>query len=138
MSVDSTLSADRSGVYHAPDELPLLRARAARAGALWLEVDAATVDGKPGLMSALERGLALPATFGANWDALADSLQDLSWRPASGYVLHLKNAQGLRAALGPDWVRLLDVLRTTAEYWAQRHKLFLVVVDGAEGLPSWS
>jgi hypothetical protein len=138
MSADSTLSADRSGVYRASDELSQLRARASHAGVLWLEVDAATVDDKASLMSALARGLAFPATFGANWDALADSLQDLSWRPASGYVLHLKNGQGLRAALGPDWVRLLDVLRTTAEYWAQRRKPFVVIVDGAEGLPSWS
>lgn len=138
MSTDPTLSADRSGVYRASDELSELWERAARAGALWLEVDAGTVDDKSGLMSTFARGLAFPATFGENWDALADSLQDLSWRPASGYVLHLKNAHGLRAALGPDWVRLLDVLQTTADYWAQRRKPFVVVVDGAEGLPSWS
>jgi hypothetical protein len=138
MSADPTLSADSSGVYRTSNDISTLRACAVRAGALWLEVEVVSITDKPGLMSLLARGLGFPATFGANWDALADSLQDLSWRPASGYVLHLRNAHGLRGALGPEWVRLLEVLRTTAEYWARRRKLFLVVIDGAEDLPSWN
>jgi hypothetical protein len=138
MSADPRLSADTSGVYRISDDVSPLRARALRAGALWLEIDVVSVTDKAGLMSLLARGLGFPETFGANWDALADSLQDLSWLPASGYVLHLRNAEGLRGSLGPDWVRLLEVLRTTAEYWARRRKLFLVVIDGAEDLPSWN
>jgi hypothetical protein len=138
MNADSTLSADSSGVYRASDDVSQLRVRAARAGAAWLELDAATVGDKSALMSVLARSLGFPTTFGANWDALADSLQDFSWRPASGYVLHLKNGDALEAALGPEWIRLLDVLRTTAQYWAQRRKPFVVVIDGAEGLPLWS
>src|SRR4051812_2658602 len=122
MSVDPTLPIDASGIYRTPDDVSQLRARAARAGAAWLEVDTASVRDKAGLMSILAHALHFPPTFGSNWDALADTLQDVSWHPASGYVLHFRSAAPLREALGADSVTLVEVLRTTAQYWAQHRK----------------
>jgi hypothetical protein len=138
MSVDPTLPLDASGIYRTPDDLSELRARAVRAGVAWLEVDTANVRDKSGLMSVLAHALQFPPTFGSNWDALADTLQDFSWHPASGYVLHFRNAAPLRAALGADWVTLVEILRTTARYSAQHRKFFIVLMDDAEDLPSWN
>lgn len=39
------------------------------------------VDGKRELIAALRTALEFPAWVGANWDALADALRDLSWLP---------------------------------------------------------
>lgn len=44
-------------------------------------VDLAAAVDKAGIMDAFADGLALPAWFGRNWDALDDALMDLSWWP---------------------------------------------------------
>jgi hypothetical protein len=76
-------------------------------------------------IQALAKGLAFPEWFGGNWDALEDSLSDLSWRPAKGHVLVL---EGL--APGDDAGILVDVLRAAAEHWsARRVPFFAVLID---------
>ena len=138
MSAPRKLSVASSGVYRTPADVSRLRARAAASGAAWLKIDGGAAHDKPGLMTLLARALQLPPSFGANWDALADSLQDFSWRPAPAYVLHVAGAEALRQALGADWGRLLEVLQATAGYWIGRGKPFVVIMDGAEELPSWT
>src|SRR4051812_41424045 len=138
MSAPSKLSVASSGVYRTSADVSELRARAASSGAAWLDIDAGAAQDKAGLMTLLAQTLQFPRGFGANWDALADSLQDFSWRPAAGYVLHVRAADALRQALGGDWGRLLEVLQATARYWTGRGKPFVVIMDGAEELPSWT
>ena len=137
MSMPSKFAPRSSGVYAAPADMSKLRAQAASSHAVWLELGGERVRDKSGLMSLIAATLHFPPGFGANWDALADSLQDFSWMSAAGYVLHVRHAEALRQALGADWDRLLDVLQATAGYWAERSKPFVVIMDGAEGLPSW-
>jgi hypothetical protein len=137
MTAPSKLVADRSGVYRTPGDPSELRARAAASGVQWLEADVANARDKAGLMQVLGRALAVPAGFGANWDALADSTQDLGWRSAQGYVLHLRHADRARDALGPEWTRLVEVLRASADAWRVRGKPFIAILDGAEDLAEW-
>ena len=111
--------ASRSGVY---------RARAADAV---LEVtrnsdlDVAVIDGESRVIDAIARALDFPQWFGGNWDALEDSLGDLSWRSGSGHILLFR-----KHPAGEDLGMLIDILRSTAEYWARRRKpFFAVLVD---------
>ena len=137
MSAPSKILPERSGLYRTPLDLSELRAQAVAKGAEWLEADLGAVRDKAGLLSVLAAALRVPAGFGANWDALADSLQDLSWRTAPGYALHLRHAERARQALGPEWDRLIDVLRLSAHAWRQRGKPFIAIIDGAQELPAW-
>jgi len=137
MSAPPKLTADRSGVYGMPGDASELRAHATRSGVQWLEADIGNVRHKAGLMRVLAEALGVPAGFGANWDALADSLQDLGWRSAPGYVLRLRHADRARQALGPEWDRLVAVLRASAEAWRLRGKPFIAILDAAEDLPAW-
>lgn len=73
-------------------------------------IDLASVPGKPGLLQVFAAALELPSTFGHNWDALADSLGDLSWLPAPGYMLVLDHPDGLREAAPHDFDTLLEIL----------------------------
>lgn len=108
----------RSGVYRARDAQAILEA--AQGSAL----DVVMIDVEDGgVFESMARALGFPDWFGANWDALEDCLGDLSWRPAEGYVLVLRSAPA-GDALGV----LLDVLRSSAEYWAGRGKPFFAVV----------
>ena len=133
----AAFTAARSGVYRAPPHADGLRERAAAAQLEWLEADLAAATTKTTLLGALAAAGAFPAAFGHNWDALADSLGDLSWRPAAGYVLRLRNTSGAQHALGADWDTLLEVLRAAAGEWKARGKPFVVFVDDA-ALPAWS
>jgi hypothetical protein len=115
-----------------------LRRQAAASGIVWLEADLQGVRDKSGLMQAMAEALAVPAGFGANWDALADSLQDLGWRAAAGYVLQVRHPDTARTALGPEWFRFMQILRESAKAWAMRGKPFVALVDGAAELPAWT
>ena len=74
--------------------------------------------------------LAFPGWFGKNWDALADSLGDLSWRKGIGHVLVFRDCPP-----GDDGAMLLDVLRSAAEHWAKQGKpFFAILLDPAQKL----
>jgi hypothetical protein len=128
----------RSGVYRAPATLQSIRRAAAADGLAWLEVDLAQAATKADVLDAFASACAFPPTFGRNWDALADVLQDMSWSPAHGYVLHLRQAATAAQRLGCDWPTLLEVLSTSAMYWKEHGKAFVAFVDDKPELASWT
>jgi hypothetical protein len=86
---------------------------------------------KPELLKNIAAALDFPDWFGANWDALEDCLSDLSWSKAGGHVLLFEEAER-----GDDLGVLIDVLRSSAEFWAGRGKpFFAVFIDPARSLP---
>lgn len=123
------------GVYASPRELAPLRR--AFSGALdeWREVDLSAVRDKAGVLAASARALDFPSSFGANWDAWADSLQDLSWLRWSRLVIHVRGAAGVRNAAPDDWRIALDILDDAAKYWSTRGRTLLVLVEGGGAPP---
>lgn len=92
-------------------------------------LDVVSIDARKPL-EAIARELHFPAWFGGNWDALEDSLGDLSWRKGEGHVLLLTGYPE-----GDERRVLVDVLRSSAEYWAGRGKpFFAVFIDPASKL----
>lgn len=109
----------RSGVYRAARTDVI--ADAVRGSAL----DVAEISlSKEDLFKAFAAALEFPAWFGQNWDALEDCLGDLSWRAAEAHVLMLLHHDRLAK---DDLGVLLDVLASSAEYWAARGKPFFAV-----------
>ena len=89
-------------------------------------LDGADIDLQGGdALRAIAKALRFPDWFGGNWDALEDCLGDLSWRPGDGHVFVLRNWQALK---GDDFGVLVDVLRSSAEYWSGRGKPFFAVL----------
>src|SRR5205814_10122314 len=114
----------RSGVYRTRDESAILDATRAA------PLDVAVVEAKDNVFDSLSRALDFPNWFGRNWDALEDVLADLSWRKGDGHVVIFRTYP-----TGEDFGILVDVLRTTAEYWAGRGKpFFAVCLDPAKTL----
>lgn len=100
----------------------------AQAGAA-LEFAVARIDldgciDKAELLKRVSAALGFPDWFGHNWDALADSLEDLSWLPAAGYLLLLERAQDWQAQAGDDAATLLDILNEASAQWAEARKPF--------------
>lgn len=109
--------AKRSGVYRASRADEILDAT--RDGAL----DVVTIDLGAGVFDSMARALDFPDWFGRNWDALEDCLGDLSWRGDRGRVLILRNAPR-----GEARGTLLEVLGTSAQYWAREGRPFFAVL----------
>lgn len=111
--------ASRSGVYRAPAGDAVLEVTRGS------DLDVAVIDGQSRVIEKIAQALDFPEWFGGNWDALEDSLGDLSWREGSGHVLVFRSHPA-----GDELGVLIDILRSTAEYWAQRRKpFFAVLVD---------
>ena len=109
--------ASRSGVYRTRRAAPVLDA--ARETGL----DLARIDAQQALFERMAKALDFPDWFGRNWDALEDCLGDLSWRGGSGHVLLFESFPR-----GDELGVLLDVLRSSAEYWAGRGRPFFAVL----------
>ena len=106
----------RSGVYRASG------AQAIEEATRGSDLDVVAIDARADLFEAMARALDFPAWFGGNWDALEDSLSDLSWRKGEGHVLVLRSYPA-----GDELGVLTDVLRTAAKYWAGRGRPFFAV-----------
>ena len=118
------LDASRSGVYRTARADEILDA--VRGSKLRL-VRIAYAE-KDALLKRIAEALDFPDWFGGNWDALEDCLSDL---PEAGYVLLFEHARA-----GDDLGVLIDVLRSSAEQWAERGKpFFAVFIDPARALP---
>jgi hypothetical protein len=116
--------AARSGVYRASRDADILEATR---GA---DLDVVALDAAGELFEQLARQLGFPEWFGGNWDALEDCLGDLSWRADAGRVLVFRSWPS-GEALGT----LVDVLRSSADFWAGRGRpFFAVFIDPARRL----
>lgn len=128
----------RAGVYH----LPLagreeIIAAATSCGYAVFRVNLAEVQDKAGLLAALAREMAFPEWFGQNWDALADCLADLSWRPAEGYLVLLENCDLLHARALDDHLKALELFAAAAKEWREQGIALWCLVDmQADGI-SW-
>jgi len=123
--------ATRSGVYRTAGSVEV--EDAVRGTRLDLaQCDLGEAGDKEALLAGLARSLGFPEWFGGNWDALEDCLCDLAWRPGEGHVLVFRGAGGVPA---DDLGVLLDVLGSSAAFWAERGRpFFAVFVDPEHAL----
>ncbi|MFN7644032.1 MAG: barstar family protein [Burkholderiales bacterium] len=104
-----------------------LRRQAHEAGQRFLHADCSGARDKGGVMAALARGFALPSHFGANLDALYDSLTDLEPEPgarAPGLVLVVECLPGPPGFDADARDALLDVFRDAADAFGERGVAF--------------
>jgi RNAse (barnase) inhibitor barstar len=107
----------QGGVYFVgTDDLDRLAATALRDELRVCRTDLSGCHDKDELLRRLVVSLELPASFGHNWDALADCLRDLRWIPAWGYVLLFEHADELRRAAEADFDILLGILDDAATF----------------------
>ena len=117
--------ATRAGVFFVTQEdLEGLAVAARDAGLTVRRVDLAGCNGKATLLLRVATAMDFPTSFGRNWDALSDSLRDLSWIPGQGYALLFEGAGDMRAADEGDFDTLLDILDDAVQDWAERELPF--------------
>ena len=117
---------NEAGSYRLNCPLGKLLEAVTRTEFMLLEADLATVHNKENFLQTVAQAVHAPIGFGDNWDALADVLGDLSWHPASGYVLLLRNGGenfGLHAS---DLAIASEVLADTVNFWRSQGKPYWV------------
>ncbi|MGX1549293.1 barstar family protein [Streptomyces adustus] len=91
------------------------------------------VTDKAGLMDRCARALDLPEWFGRNWDALADSLSDLSVWPEEaggrGLVIVVRGWRAYAEARPGEWGTAQDVFAQAAD--AQPELSVLLALGGS-------
>lgn len=119
--------ATHSGIFFVTSEdLEPLAEAAGMQGLRVCRVDLTDYADREGLFDRLTQALRLPGDFGRNWDALADSVRDLSWLKAPGYILLFDHAEGMRDTHEEDFDTLLDILEEAVDYWQEAGSPFFV------------
>jgi hypothetical protein len=94
----------------------------------FIQINLKGVTSKKDFLLKLAQVLNFPAYFGENWDALSESLTDLSWRPASGYVILLDNFQSLPLNIAADIPTIKKIFKSSAIFWKEKKVPFFVVL----------
>ncbi len=114
--------ASRSGVYRATAAQAIEEA-VHGTGFNVGRISLAAAAGKQAMLEQIARALAFPDWFGGNWDALDESLRDLSWLDASGHVLVVEGGEVL-------WRRNPELAGTLVSVWTGA-----AAVWAAKGIP---
>lgn len=127
---------NRAGVRPLPPgSAERISAAAAALGFSCARLDLGACTDKRDLLELIATGLEFPDWFGRNWDALADCMDDLSWRAAPGHVVLLARAGAFREHHGEDFETLLQILRESAAFWAKVRVPLWAFVDLADAQP---
>ena len=115
----------RAGVFFVTsDDIAILDDIVGDAGLLALHVDLRGCNDKATLLARIAEVLAMPDGRARNWDALGDSLRDLSWLPAPGYAVLFDGAQHLRDGDEASFDTLLTLLEEASAEWATQEVPF--------------
>jgi RNAse (barnase) inhibitor barstar len=119
--------ASHGGIFFVTSEdLDPLADGAGMQGLCVCRVNLADYTNREALFDRLAVALRLPADFGRNWDALADSVRDLSWLKAPGVILLFDHADAMQLADEEGFDTLLDILEEAVDYWQEAGSPFFV------------
>lgn len=93
-------------------------------------LDAARVRDKKTFLEKAARTLEFPGYFGHNWDAFEECVNDLSWAPASGYILLFQAPERMIKNARPEWDIAVEILATAVNNWIEQGVPFYVLLRG--------
>jgi hypothetical protein len=91
-------------------------------------IDGKVVTDKATFLRVAGAALDFPGYSGQNWDALEESLRDLSWAPAVGYVLIYDNVWHLPWHDREAWQMVRSILTDVVAYWRTTDTPFYVLL----------
>ncbi|HEU0282632.1 MAG TPA: barstar family protein [Gallionella sp.] len=115
-----------AGVYRINCALSDVRIAASEAGFTVFDADLSGVHSKGEFLATVAQSILAPDWLHKNWDALADVLGDLSWQPAPGYVLVLRNGGDMLNLGASDHEIAAEILGDAVAYWKTQGKPFWV------------
>jgi RNAse (barnase) inhibitor barstar len=122
-------AAVHNGLYRAPTAAPGWRDAVLAQTRYWATLDLSGISTKKGFLGACAQALQFPAGLGGNWDALADCLEDLSWLPSAGVVMHWRNGKAFASACEADAALALEILESAAGFWKRKQRTLVVLLE---------
>ena len=122
-------AAVHNGLYRAPPAAPGWRDAVLSQSLYWATLDLSGISTKKGFLGACAQALQFPAGLGGNWDALADCLEDLSWLPSAGVVMHWRNGKAFASACEADAALALAILESAAGFWKRKQRTVVVLLE---------
>jgi hypothetical protein len=121
------------GVYRASlrTAAATLARAAERHGWRAFHLDGSVLATKTQFLAASARAMDFPSYFGQNWDAFEESLNDMSWAPAQGYLLVFDGVAHFAQAQPDEFAVALDVLGQSVKRWGKLGKPLVVLLRGA-------
>jgi hypothetical protein len=110
---------DEAGVYRLNCTLDDLLDSADINGFAVFEANLPQGASKGEVLAELARVIKAPDWFGSNWDALIDSLCDLSWHSAPGYILLLRGD-------APAKEELHEIFEAVVIFWKTQGRPFWI------------
>ncbi len=101
-------------------------------GLAFFLLDGRGIHDKYQFLTTAARVMNFPDYFRPNWDAFEDCLTDMSWHNADGFFILYEACEVLAMAAPDEFNTLLDIFKSSAEFWRKQSKFFLVVFRGVE------
>ena len=131
-AIASILESHKGGVWFLPGgEARALQSAAKKAGYTYVHIDGSKIERKEQLLNHLATALRLPKTFGHNWDALEECLNDLEG-DGEGFVIHYDHIDGLLGAHPDQFETLVEILRDAVGSWKEDDEALVVLLSGSK------
>jgi hypothetical protein len=91
-------------------------------------INGKTVSDKSTFLVAAGQAFAFPEYYGRNWDAFEEMVNDLSWIPATGYILLYDYVYRFAAAQPNEWQIALSILQSASSNWQREGIPFYVLL----------
>lgn len=107
------------GLYRieAAVEPETVRRQAEEHGWRFFHVDGSQVADKRSFIRAAGAAMEFPAYSAQNWDAFEESLRDLSWAPARGYVVLFDDPDQFAERDPEQWETARSILQQAVDTW---------------------
>jgi hypothetical protein len=85
------------------------------------------VEDKRSFIRAAGAAMQFPAYSGQNWDAFEESLRDLAWAPAAGYLVLFDEPDQFAQRDPAQWSVARAILQDTIAFWQEQGKPVVVL-----------
>ncbi|HSW83021.1 MAG TPA: barstar family protein [Usitatibacter sp.] len=132
-AIASILESHKAGVWFLASngDARAVQSAAKKARYTYVHIDGSKIERKEQLLNALATALRLPKTFGHNWDALEECLNDLEG-DGEGYVIYYDHIDGLLGAHPDQFETLVEILRDAVESWKEDDEALVVLFSGTK------
>jgi len=131
--IASILDSHKAGVWFLPGngDARAVQSAAKKARYTYVHIDGTKIERKEQLLNHLATALRLPKSFGHNWDALEECLNDLEG-DGEGYVIYYDHIDGLLGAHPDQFETLVELLRDAVESWKEDDEALVVLFSGTK------
>lgn len=102
----------------------------------FFHVDGAAVEDKRSFIRTAGDAMQFPAYSGQNWDAFEESLRDLTWAPARGYLVLFDEPDQFARRDPAQWAVARTILEDAISFWrAQGRPVVVLFRRAGRALP---